>query len=77
MTYIYIYLSMRKDQSTNKIMNPNSQNLQRGQDNAFPAPEIRMENVKRKVGPISSKRRRKTNGQRSEEDYSPFPSCFW
>lgn len=36
-----------------------------------------MENVKRKAGPISSEKRRKTDGQRPEGEYSPFPSCFW
>lgn len=75
MTYIYIY--MRKEQSTNKTMNPDSHNMRQGQDNAFPAPEDRMENVKRKVGPITSEGRRKTNGQRVEGEYSPFPLCFW
>ena len=68
---------MRKEQSTNKTMNPDSHNMQRGQDNAFPAPEDRMENVKRSVGPISSEGRRKTNGQRADGEYSAFPSCFW
>lgn len=67
---------IRKEQSTNKTMNPNSRNMQQGQDNAFPAPEDRMGNMKRKVGLISSKERRKTNGQRVEGEYSPFPSCF-
>lgn len=58
-------------------MNPGSHNMRRGQDNAFPAPEDRMENGKRKVGPISSERRRKTHGQRAEGECSPFPLCFW
>lgn len=68
---------MRKEQSTNETVIPDSHNTQRGQDNAFPAPEDGMENVKRKVGPISSEGRRKTNRQREEGAYSSFSLCFW
>lgn len=51
MTYIYIYVCvciyMRRERNTTKPVNPGSHKMQQRQDNAFPAPEDKMENVKK------------------------------